>query len=154
MHFFSNTNSNIIHLYITSCFRPNYSVAINQQGIKTISKTQQITAAQTPVNKGRGTTDATPPCCTRYPFFQRLCSVNLWIKPRTRKQAFALSFSPDNSSISRRSSALLTDAIRTNVPEDMGYNVDMIEFIDFEHSQKNILIRARHTGKPGAKRRT
>ena len=31
--------------------------------------------------------------------------------------------------------------------EDMGYTVDMIEFIDFAHSPKNLLIRARRGGK-------
>lgn len=49
--------------------------------------------------------------------------------------------------IKERVSALLTDSIRAAVLEDSGYDVDMIEFIDFEHSPKNIMIRARHTGK-------
>lgn len=44
--------------------------------------------------------------------------------------------------IKERMSALLTDAIRAEVLETMGYSVDMIEFIDFEHSPKNIMIRA------------
>ena len=44
--------------------------------------------------------------------------------------------------IKERMSALLTDAVRAAVLEDMGYHVDMIEFIDFEHSPKNIMIRA------------
>ena len=35
----------------------------------------------------------------------------------------------------------------------MGYSVDMIEFIDFDHSPKNIMIRAKRTGKPGTKGR-
>lgn len=56
--------------------------------------------------------------------------------------------------IKERISALLTDAIRANVLEDMGYTVDMIEFIDFDHSPKNIMIRARRSGKPGTKGRT
>lgn len=51
--------------------------------------------------------------------------------------------------IKERLSALLTDSIRAAVLEDMGYKVDMIEFIDFEHSPKNIMIRARRTGKCG-----
>ena len=55
--------------------------------------------------------------------------------------------------IKERISALLTDAIRANVLEDMGYNVDMIEFIDFDHSPKNIMIRARRNGKPSIKGR-
>ena len=55
--------------------------------------------------------------------------------------------------LKERVSALLTDAIRASVLEDMGYTVDMIEFIDFDHSPKNIMIRARRNGKPGTKGR-
>ena len=44
--------------------------------------------------------------------------------------------------IKERFSALLTDAIRAAVLEDMGYEVDVIEFIDFAHSPKNIMLRA------------
>ena len=55
--------------------------------------------------------------------------------------------------IKERICALLTDSIRANVLEDMGYTVDMIEFIDFDHSPKNIMIRARRNGKPGTKGR-
>ena len=49
--------------------------------------------------------------------------------------------------IKERFSALLTDSIRASVLEDMGYSVDMIEFVDFEHSPKNIMIRARKNKK-------
>ena len=38
-------------------------------------------------------------------------------------------------------SALLTDAIRANMLEEMGYETDVLEFIDMEHTPKNILIR-------------
>ena len=51
--------------------------------------------------------------------------------------------------IKERMSALLTDSIRASVLEDMGYDVDMIEFIDFAHSPKNIMIRGRYTGRTG-----
>mgnify|MGYP002516652794 FL=1 len=54
--------------------------------------------------------------------------------------------------IKERMSALLTDAIRAAVLEDMGYGVDMIEFIDFEHSPKNIMIRAVRGKRRGTKR--
>ena len=49
--------------------------------------------------------------------------------------------------LQERLSALLTDSIRAAVLEDMGYQVDMIEFIDFDHSPKNLMIRARRGGK-------
>ena len=51
--------------------------------------------------------------------------------------------------LQERLSALLTDSIRAAVLEDMGYQVDMIEFIDFDHSPKNLMIRARRGGKRG-----
>jgi len=53
--------------------------------------------------------------------------------------------------IKERMSALLTDSMRAGILEDMGYRVDMIEFIDFEHSPKNIMIRAKKEKKPNFK---
>lgn len=55
--------------------------------------------------------------------------------------------------IKERVSALLTDSIRASLLEDAGYSVDMIEFIDFEHSPKNLMIRAKLTHTPSAKNR-
>lgn len=49
--------------------------------------------------------------------------------------------------IKERVAALLTDSIRAAVLEDAGYAVDVIEFIDFEHSPKNLMLRACLTGK-------
>lgn len=49
--------------------------------------------------------------------------------------------------IKERVSALLTDSIRASILEAMGYAVDVIEFIDFEHSPKNIMLRAKKTKK-------
>jgi len=54
--------------------------------------------------------------------------------------------------IKERMCALLTDSIRSDILEDMGYRVDVIEFIDFEHSPKNIMLRAVRTGKRGQHR--
>ena len=49
--------------------------------------------------------------------------------------------------IKERVSALLTDAVRAAVLESEGYETDMIEFVDFEHSPKNLMIRAEYTGR-------
>lgn len=46
-----------------------------------------------------------------------------------------------------RMSALLTDGIRAELLESKGYSVQILEFIDMEHTPKNLLIRAVRTGK-------
>ncbi len=49
--------------------------------------------------------------------------------------------------IRERMSALFTDALRANLLEESGYDTQVIEFIDMEHTPKNILLRAVYTGK-------
>ena len=44
--------------------------------------------------------------------------------------------------VRERFCALLTDAICAEILEDMGYEVDLIEFVDLAHSPKNLMIRA------------
>lgn len=49
--------------------------------------------------------------------------------------------------IKERFAALLTDALRAEYLEREGYDAQILEFIDMEHTPKNILIRAVKTGK-------
>ncbi len=49
--------------------------------------------------------------------------------------------------IKERIAALYTDAVRANILEEQGYKTQILEFIDMEHTPKNILIRATKTGK-------
>lgn len=44
--------------------------------------------------------------------------------------------------VQERVSALMTDAVRANLLEAIGYKTQLLEFIDISHSPKNILIRA------------
>lgn len=49
--------------------------------------------------------------------------------------------------IKERMSALLTDALRAEYLESCGYRTQILEFIDMEHTPKNLLIRGIFTGK-------
>lgn len=49
--------------------------------------------------------------------------------------------------IKERMAALLTDAIRAEILEKNGYDAQILEFIDVEHTPKNLLIRAVKRGK-------
>lgn len=44
--------------------------------------------------------------------------------------------------IKEKLSSLVTDSLRANILEIAGYQVQLLEFIDMEHTPKNILIRA------------
>lgn len=44
--------------------------------------------------------------------------------------------------LKERMAALITDGLRASLLEQQGYEVQVLEFIDMEHTPKNILIRA------------
>ena len=56
----------------------------------------------------------------------------------------------DYGLLKERFSALVTDGLRAKYLEREGYEVQILEFIDMEHTPKNILIRAVKTGKQAA----
>ena len=55
--------------------------------------------------------------------------------------------------LKERMAALITDGIRAELLEEMGYDTQVLEFIDMEHTPKNLLIRAiRRDGKENGQR--
>lgn len=55
--------------------------------------------------------------------------------------------------LKERMAAIVTDAVRAGLLEEQGYDTQILEFIDMEHTPKNLLIRAVKTGtaKPAGK---
>ncbi len=49
--------------------------------------------------------------------------------------------------LKERMAALITDGMRAKMLEQVGYETQILEFIDMEHTPKNLLIRAVYTGK-------
>jgi len=77
------------------------------------------------------------PCCQH--------EMNKQMKAGKQKHALTGLFS--YGLIQERSAALFTDAMRAEILKEQGYQVQLLEFIDMEHTPKNILIRA-VKGKP------
>lgn len=80
------------------------------------------------------------PCCQH--------EVNLSIKETSDEISPDFNMLLDYGLIKERFSALLTDSVRAHILTDFGYSVDVNEFVDFEHSPKNVMIRAELTKKP------
>ncbi|EXX86870.1 SAM-dependent methyltransferase, partial [Paenibacillus darwinianus] len=55
--------------------------------------------------------------------------------------------------LKERFASLATDAVRAQLLQAVGYKVQLLEFIDMEHTPKNILIRAVTGGKPAIQAR-
>jgi SAM-dependent methyltransferase len=68
------------------------------------------------------------PCC-QHEFFNKIDNVNL--EPMLK-----------HGLIKERISSLVTDSLRSLFLETKGYKVQLVEFVDMEHTPKNILIRA------------
>lgn len=49
--------------------------------------------------------------------------------------------------LKERMAAIMTDAVRAGLLEEQGYDTQILEFIDMEHTPKNLLIRAVKSGK-------
>lgn len=78
------------------------------------------------------------PCCQHELFHQmKNESMNIMLEHGIIKERFA---------------ALLTDSIRARIIEIMGYRVQVMEFIDMEHTPKNIMIRSVKTGRKADKK--
>lgn len=57
----------------------------------------------------------------------------------------------DYGLLRERFAALATDGLRAKYLESVGYETQVLEFIDMEHTPKNILIRAVKSGKENEK---
>lgn len=73
------------------------------------------------------------PCCQH--------ELNRQIKNDTMSQVLSYGILKD------RFAAIMTDAIRAEMLKVKGYDTDILEFIDMEHTPKNLLIRAVKNGK-------
>lgn len=78
------------------------------------------------------------PCCQH--------ELNAQMKPN------ALNILSKYGIVKERVAALMTDSIRANLLESVGYKTQLLEFIDIAHSPKNILVRASKTNIPMAKK--
>ncbi len=66
-------------------------------------------------------------------------------------QAPTLDIMLQHGLIRERFASLATDSIRAELLSLVGYDTQLLEFIDMEHTPKNVLIRAYYTGKKGTK---
>ena len=80
------------------------------------------------------------PCCHKEAYRQ------LAGGPRDRALAPLL----EHGLARERFATLATDALRAKLLESVGYRTQLVEFVDLEHTPKNVLIRAVRTGREDA----
>lgn len=80
------------------------------------------------------------PCCQHEVNIQ----ITEKIRRESREEDALISLSPvlDYGILRERFSALVTDGLRAKYLEGMGYETQVLEFIDMEHTPKNVLLRA------------
>lgn len=80
------------------------------------------------------------PCCQHEVNIQ----ISEKIRRESREEDALISLSPvlDYGILRERFSALVTDGLRAKYLEGMGYETQVLEFIDMEHTPKNVLLRA------------
>ena len=85
------------------------------------------------------------PCCQH--------EVNKQFEKQLLSMEEALSPILDYGLVRERFAALVTDGLRAKRLESEGYETQVLEFIDMEHTPKNILLRAVKKGSPAEKSR-
>ena len=80
------------------------------------------------------------PCCQHEVNIQ----ITEKIRRESREEDALISLSPvlDYGILRERFSALVTDGLRAKYLEGMGYETQVLEFIDMDHTPKNVLLRA------------
>ena len=121
-------------------FGKNVLVFIPEYALKEVHNSQMIGISQinasTAINKLCNTIEEvilSVPCCQH--------EVNKQIKNEMLEPVLRYGI------LKERMSALITDAVRADLLESKGYDTQILEFIDMEHTPKNLLIRAVRTGK-------
>ena len=89
------------------------------------------------------------PCC-QHELYAQFAEDREQTKEQTERES-CLAPVMDYGLLRERFAALATDGLRAKYLESVGYETQVLEFIDMEHTPKNILIRAVKSGKENEK---